>query len=613
MAVHLHQKRSFDYDARGSYVSGTEVVEDRRDRRTSSGIGRLAAVGAAGAGLATLFNRRRSKSQDRRHDQSVVGSESYDSYGSYLSDEKTDGARPGIGHRLLQIGAIGGGVAAARRFFGRRRRDDDSDVSVYRPPLGGDQPVTADSATRIEEGRRPITPMATGAIPPAHATPPRHPFAQPPMTPHHQRSTSSLSYDDYSSASPSRRSDRHTFRNTLATAGALAALRQMFKGRRQRKEDRRVDEMRQQELAQERLARANSQGRYTGDGFIPRRQHGRLGSEQSATSYSESLLDDPEHRRRHGAVHDGVSPAVPAGVGAAAASALSDRDRIRPVGADPVVPGGPTVPITDVPPVPPTHRDSSVSSVSHVESNRPARNEAAAGLAGAAVGAAAANQSRRRRASNQNTDSMGSAPVSVKVKMHNDGRHVTLRRLTEEEAAAQREARRLQKDRDRRAAGRSSSGRRRRNSSLSSSDAGGPSGWRRTEDRERRQAEQMAAQQQQAAGIAPVPPPPQPAPSTHIPPGYNMPPPPPGPPPGQSPYTMPAAAARPPAGASPYNVPPPPPIPGTASGVTSPGTVTGTEASGATEYANNRRRRRAERAQARMAREARGQGGVEFT
>ena len=36
-------------------------------------------------------------------------------------------------------------------------------------------------------------------------------------------------------------------------------------------------------------------------------------------------------------------------------------------------------------------------------------------------------------------------PVSVKVKMHNDGRHVTLRRLNEEEAAAERAARRQER------------------------------------------------------------------------------------------------------------------------------------------------------------------------
>ncbi|KAL9617882.1 MAG: hypothetical protein Q9160_007370 [Pyrenula sp. 1 TL-2023] len=608
-----HQKRSADYASEGSYVSETEVVDDRPGRRRrSSGLDRLAAVGAAGAGLAALWSRRRSKSQDRRHDQSVVGSDSYD---SYLSDEKHDETRHGgLGHRLLQIGAIGGGVAAARKLFGRKGRTDDADLGPYRPPLGGNQAFTEESVSRLEEGRRPVTPTATGAVPANPTiTPPRHPLAQPPLTPHHRSSVSSLSYDDYMSSSPSRRGDRHNFRNTLATAGAFAALRQMFNRRRDRKEDRRVDDMRQQNIAEERVARANSNGRYTGDGFMPRRQHARMDSEQSASSISESLLEDPYHRRRHGAVHDGISPAVPAGVGAAAASALSDRDRIRPVGTDPVVTSGPnTMPITDVPPVPPTHSsvrlDSSASDVDRRDNHgHRLRDEAAANMAGAALGAAAANQSRRRRSSTQNTDSMGSTPVSVKVKMHNDGRHVTLRRLTQDEAAAQREARRQSKDRDRVEARSSSGRRRRRNDSLSSSEAGNRR-WRRTEERERQEAANMAA-----AATAHQP---GPSSSTAVPPGYNLPPPPPGPPPMHHTSAYPPAPA-----AQQYNVPPPPPIPGPpvgggggGSGVTSPGTITGTEASGATEYANNRRRRRAERAQAKLAREARGGGGgVDYT
>jgi len=190
---------------------------------------------------------------------------------------------------------------------------------------------------------------------------------------------------------------------------------------------------------------------------------------------------------------------------------------------------------------------------------------------------------------------MESPPVSVKINMHNDGRKVTLRRLTEEEAAAQREERRRQRQAS--AAAR----RQRRGSSFSASDSeAGPSGqdrrWRRTEALE---AEQAA--QNEAAAIrtpqAPISAPPPPA----VP--YPTPP---------EPGTI-----QPGMGHYQGNFPPPPPIPGSASnlgypagsGVTSPGT----ETSGATEYANNRRRRRAERAQARLAREGRTGGTVEFT
>ena len=426
-----------------------------------------------------------------------------------------------------------------------------------------------------------------------------------------RNSTSQYSYYSYMSGSPSRRDRRgHTFRDTLAAGGAMLAMRQLFKSRRQRKEDRRVEETRTQRLEEERLARENSQRRtqYTGDGITPpRRIRGsRMGS-QASSDFSSSIMDDRNRR-------PGMGSAVPvAAVGAAAAGALADRDRIRPIGNDPVIqapgasfaPGGPSIIPTNIPPIPPQHRIASDSSGSErytSASGRPhhrhhLRDEAAAGMAGAALGAAAADATRRRHSSRtQNTDSMESPPVSLKVKMHNDGRHVTLRRLTEEEAIAQREARR----RENRAAG--ASGRGRRNSSMSSS-SGGELGsdrrWRRNEALEAAQAAQVSGAPpviNPAAGPSTAYPPPPPPGGAYLPPGPRI-----DPQTGQA-----------------FSLPPPPPIPGTQSGFTGPaGSVTspGTETSGATEYANNRRRRRAERAQARLAREGRGGGGntVEFS
>lgn len=380
------------------------------------------------------------------------------------------------------------------------------------------------------------------------------------------------------SGSPSRRDRKgNTFRNALAAGGAAFAVRQLFKSRKQKKDERRAEELRQQRIEEERVARMNSAHRYTGDGIIPPRfRPGRVDS-QSASDAS-SIMEETA-----------IGP-VPGTAGAAAASALADRNRIRPVGTDPVIapPGPPTGFPVDAPPIPPAHMIDVGSSGSELYTTASGRqkhrhhvgNAAAAGLAGAALGAMAADGSRRRT-SGQNTNSMESPPVSVKVKMHNDGRHVTLRRLTEEEAAAQ-------KRRERRA----SSNRRRRNSSFSSSSGGealaGPSTdsrWRRTEAIE---AQQAAANQ--AAPAAPVQMP------------YPTP-----PPPGTQ-------GIDPRSGQS-YSIPMPPPIPGSSSNLGPAGSVTspGTETSGATEYANNRRRRRAERAQARLAREGRTQNTVDFT
>ena len=575
------RKSSFE-GSEGSYFS-EEIVTGRPEHK-HGGFGKLATAGAAGVGLAALWNRRRSKS---RPEAEVVGTESGTGT-SYLSDDKYSyhsEHRKGFGHRLLQIGAVAGGLAAAKKLFGRHdRRDDVSDAGPYRPPLGGHQSVTtSDSMSRIEEGRPPMRPTTPTGNSPGYARP-SHPLAQPPMTPGGRRpSEDSYSYYSYMSGSPSRRDRKgNTFRNALAAGGAAFAVRQLFKNRRQKKEEQRAEKLRTERLEEERIQRMNSAHRYTGDGTTPPRRprHDRFGS-QTASDMSS--------------VMEGNAGAPIAGTaGAAAAGALADRDRIRPVGTDPAVfvPGPPTAAPVDVPPIPPAHHTDTGSSGSDLYTTTSGRqrhlhhlrDEAAAGLAGAGLGAAATEAARRRR-SGQNTDSVESPPVSVKVKMHNDGRHVTLRRLTEEEAAAQRR-------RERRA----SSGRRRRNSSFSSSSGGealaGPSGdgrWRRTEAME---AQQAAESQAAASGGVP------PAPPSHS--LYPTP-----PPPGTQNIDLRPA----------YNVPPPPPIPGSSSNIGPAGSITspGTETSGATEYANNRRRRRAERAQARLAREGRAQNTVDFT
>jgi Eukaryotic cytochrome b561 len=590
----LHQRRlNRDYDAGGSYHAGhDDVIDDGRDDRRSR-LGKLAVAGLGAAGLAALWRRR---SKNRRDDDDVVGTESGTSYITNEKYSETSGG--GWRSKLLTIGVVAASIAAVRALFGGRQ-DDTSDVGPYRPPLGGNQSVVTESY--IEEGRRPSRPITPTGASPGYIRP-SHPLAQPPMTPHHRHSHSSLTYS-YSSGSPSRRDRRHNFRNAAATGGAIFALRQMFKGRRQRKEDRRLEE--------ERVQRANSHGQYTGDGFSPRRHRPHRMGSQSSTDFSGSLVDDRHHRP--GGVATGP---ILGGVGAASAAALADRDRVRPPGTDPLVTAGPSTLPADIPPIPPIHRtdvDTSGSEVYATTSGHPhhrhhLRDEAA----GAAIGGAAGSR-RRHSGRVQNTDSMESPPVSLKVKMHNDGRHVTLRRLTEEEAAAQREERRRAKRASvpaaaaaGGAAGIANSGRRRRNSSFSSSSGGeGPSGhmsnadrrWRRTEALERQQAEAMAAQNAASAAAA-APPISAYQPSV--------------PPQAQPQYTT---TIDPRTGQQ-LNVPPPPPIP-TGSGLGPPGSVTspGTETSGATEYANNRRRRRAERAQARLAREGRLGGGqsVEFS
>ena len=610
----LHERRVAQLGGGGGSYYSDEVIDERKDRR-HTGIGKLAAAGAAGVGLAALFRRR---SQSRPNvgaapaGSATSGTYSYSYYTDEMS-EKPGKQHSGWGKRILEIGAIGGGIAAARKVFGRRHDDEGSVASgPIRPPLGGNQSIMSDSMSRLEEGR-PSAVNVSGAIP--QGSPgfvrPTHPLANPPITP--GRRDSGSSYDYYGSdmsGSPSKNRKTHGFRDALATGGMFFAARELFKNRRQRKEESRAEEIRQQRLEEERIARMNSAHKYTGDGVQPPRPYRNQGfGSQTVSDVTGSAVDGPTRMGQ-------VFPA--AGVGAAAASALADRDRIRPVGADPIIttPGPPSSMPTNYPPPPPIHQTDPTSSGSEMYTtgsgrtrhrHHNLRDEAAVGLAGAALGAAAAdhhNRNRDRRASgNTRTDSrqtdMESPPVSLKMKVHNDGRHVTLRRLTEEEAAAQRGASRA----ERRA---NTPGRRRRTSSFSSSGtasalgAGGDGRRTASADRRFRRRDDEA----EAAGALP----PSSSPSAY-------PPPPAGRSNTHTPFAPPPID---PSTGHPYPVGPPPPIPTGSStdhpagSVTSPGTDT---SAAGTDYLGNRRRRRAERAQARLAKERGGGGGqsVEFT
>ncbi|KAI4166429.1 MAG: hypothetical protein LQ343_008058 [Gyalolechia ehrenbergii] len=550
-----------DYDDRYSYSYGSGSVAEER-RRPSGGFSNLVKAGAAGAGIAALAScfRNRSRSRDRGEPE-VVGSrrpsiddtidEKYSQYG------RNRGRDAGWKDRLLKVGAVAGGVGLAKRFFDRRRdRDRDSDVGDYGPPLGGATAINPDPMERIEEGR----PL------PSNQHPPNHPL-------NHRRSTSSMSYGSYISASQEGRN--HGLRNAVAGLGALGLARNIFRGRRERKERKRADAMRDQE----RQDRANNR-RLTGDGF-PRRG-GRRHS-LTTTSMSDSTDGRPLH-------DPGLPPPIPAGtlpIGAGAAVAARDQSRIQPGLPPPSnlppppanIPPQSRNPVAEpvsMPPIPPDpqgglfHQESSASSADgrYRRHRRSGRNNAAAATTGLAAGEGSSRPDRRH-SMGAGEGSPVSPPVSVKVKMHSDGRHVTLRRLPEEEAAAERAARQKSKGRH---------GRRRGDSASSLSGAGsGGERWRRTEGLERQQAEQMRVESERLAAARNQ--------------AQNM----------QTPMPM----------------PPPPPIPGSSTrpppptgSVSSPGNYD-TEASA--DYVNNRRRRRAERAQNKQARENAGGSTVEFT
>ncbi|KAL9132129.1 MAG: hypothetical protein Q9217_000063 [Psora testacea] len=554
-----------DYDSRYSYGDGS-VVEERRRR---SGSGQLLKGALAGAGLYALANKLRRPSRSRNGgtgpDPEVVGSRPHS--GSYVEDEKY--AQPGRDYdregrweeRLLRIAAPIGAAGLVTRFFDRRYGDRDSETSEYGPPHGG--------ATSMNDGRLaggpppplgapiplgqsvPLSQYAPGPhgppIPPSGPIPPntplrsgRDPLNRPPSR------GSSLSYTDYASASGEVKRG-HGFRDGLATLGVLGLAKSIFNRRRDQKGDRRVRE--------EQDARLHSQ-HFTGDGLPPRRHH-----RATSSVSSESALTSHHPSNTH------VIPPVPAGVypgvavaagSASAAGAGRERER-RPQEELPL--GGVPRPV-DMPPIPPDPQGilHPESSGSESYNSRRGRDTAAAGLTARQASSSRRRRQERHQSASAGEDSLGTPPVSVRVKMQKDGRQITLSRLPQAEA----EARRMQS-----AKSRSDS------ASTLSGDGGGPH-FRRREAQERQNAEAMRVESENLA----------------------------------------TARRQAQDSSLPINMPPPPPIPESsgrlrppiAGSVGSPGTHDGMTTDASADYANNRRRRRAERAREREAEKAKREG-----
>ncbi|KAI4605569.1 hypothetical protein J4E83_010562 [Alternaria metachromatica] len=565
-----------DFDDRSTYITDRSY-STRISRRTSRGpgAGKLAAAGAAGAGLAALGSRRsrsrtrsrhggtvlssRPDSRSRRDSRSRVADSEFTE--SYLSDEKyrADGNKGSTWKdKLLGVGAAAGGIFAVKKLFNRKPKhpptETGSDFS-YSRPLGPSE-VTQTDISRLEEGRAPESP-ANRRNDWRRDNPQASALSGSAMRPGHRTNGSVTSIDSFDSRTSlseeteMRPRDRqYGLKEGVATMGVVGFLKHSLSKRSKKKEDDRVEEMRQQDLEEERVARMNSQRRkkYTGDGAPPRRGHrppSTILSESDMTGITPSVAQRPS-RPMDSTVTPNPSRPPRAGVysvlsdsGSEAYDSPGGRHHSRRrTGDAPIIPAG--------------------------------------AAAAATVTSAGSPTKRERRGSR---DDVASPPVSVKVKMHNDGRHVTLRRLNEEEAAAEREARRRERQRKNRAG------------SVSSMSGVGGDRWRRTEAMEAAQAAEMA---QQSGGAAPPPPMPMPSSSTLRMPEATIPPPPPGPPPmfgnGQQQHLAPDQA----------NYPPPPPIPAAADTVLS-SPVYGTETD-LSNYDSNRRRRRAERAQAKQAR-----------
>ncbi|GAB7343912.1 hypothetical protein MBLNU457_1867t1 [Dothideomycetes sp. NU457] len=565
--------------------------------------------------------------------QSRPPSESYieeEKLSQYRVDERP---RHTWKNRLLGAGAgLGAYEGLKRVFYGRDRRDEESDLGSYSAPLGGNQSFSRTDVSRVQAGQAPFSP---GGDPRRSHRPSRVQIASPmasptrpvvpdasrptlteasgpstatPIRPDHQhrRHTSASSFDSQDSyeSRPQQRPGLTTGQGVaagLGTAGGLFGLREWNRRRKERKEDRRLEEIRRMdEENAERINRVNS-----------RRRRSRYSTEQPLTENAYNTAPDdyamtgsnPALSRRNRP--DPNAPPLPAAAAAIPPSTVrpSDSDAIY---SPPLPPAQPAYPVgtsaVSIPTGPVESDPSRLMDPSRRDTRPHLGQDAAIGAAGAATGAALAEH-HRRRPSRNNTPSTVSgtpqaqnSPVSVKVKIHDDNRHITLRRLNSDEAAAEREARR----RERRT-------RRRRASSLSS-------GIEDDTPRYRRQGRPPVPNESRPiSDVPPIPIQQQYRPSPEL----NLPP---------APTPAPASQAQPPQMQSQAKPPYPvgagyaPPVPQHSSphgvgGVTSPATVnsgggyetgTGTEMSA---FDDNRRRRRAERA-SRLA----GQGArVEFT
>ncbi|PNS21455.1 Serine/threonine-protein kinase CLA4 [Sphaceloma murrayae] len=632
--------------SRRSRRTDTEVVEERTEKKKGHFLRNTALLGGALASWNALRNRNKrrevdetvveetevtpsrtgsrrgsrhgSRRRSRSRSHSRHSRHSRHTSGSYVEDEKyreNQGGTSTWRNRLLGAGAGFAAFKGVRGLFNKNaRRDEESDIGSYsrpsevytrpsgtysRPPISDNDSVSRTDISRVEAGQAPFSPAdrrRTDRIGTTEYDSPLSSPTRPPRTPRRSRlrprrsgSFSSVSSaESYDSPTATRPSGGVTKRQglaaTLAGLTGLAFLKRKNQERQARREEERAEELRRYD---EEIADRVNRTQRRRPGF------GETTTEQTVTEDLGLTGSNPALSRHN--LPNTNAPPLPQ----TAAAPHSVTDTYSNITRPTTQPGYPvdsaSIPIPTGPGPSSTAQfpESNTSRVRFTDTVAPATTSAAAALASSAI---SKSQRRQRASSLQRTDTYdtstttdaGEPPVSVKVKIHDDNRHVTLRRLNSAEAAAEREARR----RERRAR------RRNRADSLSSgldSDGGTPGGYRR---RVRPSA---------AAPIKDVPPPPpiQRMSAERV---------------TAVPTAVPGAQGPPrvsPGSGLPLPGPPPPPVPVHSSPVggsygPSPvqvnasmtGTGTGTEMSA---FDDNRRRRRAERAAAK-ARALEGEG-----
>ena len=479
--VHRNHKRvGAAFDERESYISGarsdyiddkstviSEPPEARRHRLEEM-------AGAVGLGAAVAALRRRSSGRHRRVDSGDDASSvalsgappprAHPPAQSYMSERFTesDYSEPpprSWRDRLVGPAAGAGGFMAAKKFFNRRKEKEDDEYHERSPgpPLGGAVSHSALDINNVEEGRT----MGTNdqdwrRVEERERAQQR---AMERADDLHTRLTGESFESDLTPDTPSPRSRRFALPGLSRAGGGLGRIGSLFKRKRERKEDERIEAERTREEENERMydrrftggdgvprvpgsrmreeedervfGGNNGPPRYTGDG-TPRRTGGRVGSNSPLTERTERTGSPNRSRAGERSLIDGDSPQrinIPP-------PPRSMRGNSRP--SQPQFHSASPSSDRQWRQNPDSNNNPNVTQESSPISPPPAATDATGSL----LSPPPPPHGGMRTHSASPHEGVGSPPVSVKVKMHDDGRHVTLRRLGEEEAARERENRR---------------------------------------------------------------------------------------------------------------------------------------------------------------------------
>jgi len=450
-----HKRVAAGYDDRGSYVTGTQT-EVTDEQHGSKNRGRLKALTAAltgGAGFTALQRRRSQGHQqdDNRHEATMSKPKSHAGSESYMDEKYNDEAQVqknnGWRHRLSGGAAGLGGLAALRSYVKRDKlTDDDTNLEDRHPPLGG--PVTQSTmhVNLMEEGRPTVVAnddwRRVEEQEAAQAAAQSRPVFRP------RRSVES--FTTFNSQGSRNRPGKHGGLTSLAALGGVGSY---FQRRRERKELARVEAERQREYENQRIfGRQNDTAQYTDTS--PGRP-GRVGSNSPLTERTASPQFSrqglPPLRTSDNVAGNSASHvSFPAPALQSPPTQMASSSNNIPSQNFAAVPLPASVP----PPSPPVHEEARADErqrprrySNRNESTRPGPPGIQSAAATRASNALAPqlpvnHPSREHSAADGSSGHVESPPVSVKVKMHNDGRHVTLRRLNEEEATRERDARR---------------------------------------------------------------------------------------------------------------------------------------------------------------------------